>query len=196
MRHLTLPLIVALTIVLGSFTPAANAEDPHAPRRPPPSPGTGAFDGHRVVARLSGFQEVPAISTTGFGTFKATWTDPITDPPSINFELKYEALEGGTPTAAHIHFGQYSVNGGISVFLCGGSKPACPAGPATVTGSFAAADVVGPTGQGIAAGELRELVKAIRAGVAYVNVHTPTYPSGEIRGQIRRLDDHRGSDDD
>jgi hypothetical protein len=44
---------------------------------------------------------------------------------------------------------------------------------------------VGPTGQGIAAGEFAELVRAIKAGRTYVNVHTTKYPGGEIRGQIR-----------
>jgi hypothetical protein len=70
------------------------------------------------------------------------------------------------------------------VFLCGGGgKPACPAS-GTVTGTLVAADVVGPTGQGIAAGEFAELVSAIRAGATYVNVHTSTFPGGEIRAQL------------
>ena len=30
-----------------------------------------------------------------------------------------------------------------------------------------------------------ELVRAIRAGVAYVNVHSSVFPGGEIRGQTR-----------
>jgi len=44
--------------------------------------------------------------------------------------------------------------------------------------------VVGPAGQGIAPGELDEFIRAIRAGVTYVNVHSTKFPSGEIRGQI------------
>ena len=45
--------------------------------------------------------------------------------------------------------------------------------------------MIGPSGQGIAAGQFAELVAAIRAGAVYANVHTPTYPNGEIRGQPR-----------
>ena len=54
----------------------------------------------------------------------------------------------------------------------------------TITGTIRPPDVVGPAGQGIAAGEFGELVRAIRAGVTYANVHTAPFPAGEIRGQI------------
>ena len=43
--------------------------------------------------------------------------------------------------------------------------------------------------QQLAAGELNEVIRAIRAGVAYANVHTTLSTSGEIRGQIRTDDD-------
>jgi len=101
----------------------------------------------------------------------------------------------GTVTQAHIHLGQKSVNGGISVFLCSNlpapppGTPACPPAPATVTATIEPSDVIGPAGQGIAAGELNELLRAMRAGVTCANVHTTLFPGGEIRGQVRTLDD-------
>ena len=61
---------------------------------------------------------------------------------------------------------------------------ACPPSPATVTGTIRPADVIGPAGQGITAGQFAELVAAIRAGATYVNVHSSTYPGGEIRAQL------------
>lgn len=66
----------------------------------------------------------------------------------------------------------------------GGDKPPCPPTAGMVTGVIDPADVIGPTAQGIAPGEFDELVRAIRAGTAYVNVHTNKHPGGEIRGQI------------
>jgi hypothetical protein len=53
-----------------------------------------------------------------------------------------------------------------------------------VTGTLRPADVIGPAGQGITAGQFEELVRAIRAGATYVNVHSSLYPGGEIRGQL------------
>ena len=98
---------------------------------------------------------------------------------------------------AHIHFGQEAVNGGISAFLCSnlGNGPAgtqpCPPPPARVTGTISAADVVGPDGQGSPPASSSELVRALRAGVAYANVHSDQYKGGEIRGQIEDDRGHR-----
>lgn len=149
-----------------------------------------------VRAGLVGLQEVPAISTVASGTFKA---DVDLDAGTITWTLRYSALEGNV-TQAHVHFGQHSVNGGISYFLCSNlanpppGTQACPAGPAEVTGVITAAEVIGPgpvagppaaPGQGIEPGALAEIAAAMRAGVTYANVHTSKWPGGEIRGQLR-----------
>jgi hypothetical protein len=155
-----------------------------------------AGDRGKIKTRLSGFQEVPAISTDGSGSFRASLNSAGTE---LRYELRYAGLEGGNPTQAHIHVAQKSVNGGIVVWLCGSTTnpgpagtQACPASPSgTVTGRITAADVVGPippANQGIAAGEFDEVVRALRKGVAYANVHTPTFAAGEIRGQIDQKD--------
>ena len=46
--------------------------------------------------------------------------------------------------------------------------------------------MTGPAGQGIAPGEYEELLRAIRAGATYANVHSTKYPGGEIRAQLDR----------
>jgi hypothetical protein len=38
---------------------------------------------------------------------------------------------------------------------------------------------------GLEAGNLAELIHAIRAGATYANVHSTLRPGGEVRGQIR-----------
>ena len=139
--------------------------------------------GRQMKADLSGADEVPSVSSTGTGELTARISN---DASTIDYTLTYENLEGITTSAAHIHLGQFSVNGGVSAFLCGGGgKPACPATAGSVSGTIIAADVIGPAGQGIAAGELDELIAAMRSGITYVNVHTDKHPGGEIRGQIK-----------
>ena len=135
---------------------------------------------------MTGYQESVqppgSISSTGTGEFIAEIDD---DAQVITFELTYSGLEGGAVTQAHIHFGARGTTGGISAFLCGGGTKPAPCPPAgTVTGTITPADVQGPTLQGIEPGSFEELVRAMRSGVTYVNVHTNRWLSGEIRGQI------------
>lgn len=142
---------------------------------------------------LTGYEEVPSVSTTATGDFEARISR---DGSRIDWELSYDDLEGAVQQA-HIHFGQKGVNGGISVFLCTnlGNGPAgmqaCPPPPAKISGTIFAADVspnipatAAARTQGINTGEIGELIKAIRAGATYVNVHSTTWPGGEIRSQI------------
>ena len=144
-------------------------------------PRASMADEGRIRATLQGFSEVPAISTTGMGRFEARLSQ---DGAAIDYELTYTGLES-TAIASHIHIGQKGVAGGVMAFLCGGGgKPACPP-EGTVTGTITAADVIGPTAQGIEPGEFAEMLRAIDAGVTYVNVHTTNHPGGEIRGQVK-----------
>jgi hypothetical protein len=150
-------------------------------------PTDAAAAGRHVRAQLSGFEEVPALSTAGHGVFEAMLSN---DGEEMEFELRYDALEGQV-LQSHLHLGQPGVNGGISIFLCSNlgngpaGTPACPAPPATVSGTLSAAGVLGPVGQGIAPGEWEEVRRAIREGAVYVNVHSDLFPGGEIRGQLR-----------
>jgi hypothetical protein len=146
----------------------------------------------RLRADLRGFNEAPStLSTTGRGSFSATLSK---DETEIEYRLDYRDLEG-TVTMSHIHLGARHQAGGIAIWLCGTAALPGPAGTPLcgdpggdgpeATGTLRAEGVVGPAGQGIAAGEFAELVKAIKAGVTYVNVHSSLYGSGEIRGQIK-----------
>ena len=139
----------------------------------------------RLKARLTGYQEVPSLSTSarGLAEFKVKGD-------TIEYKLTYRGLDSGV-LFAHIHFGQRHVNGGVSVFLCSNTPvpittPECPDTGGTVSGVLSAADVIGPAEQAIEPGEFAELVRAINRGATYANVHSNAFGAGEIRGQIER----------
>jgi hypothetical protein len=143
-------------------------------------------EGRRFGARLVSYEEVPALSNAAEGTFNMLIDS--TDS-SFDFELTYSGISGTGATQSHIHLGQKGVNGGVTVFFCTNlnngpaGTPPCPAN-GTVTGTITAANVIGPGGQGISAGEFAEVLKAIRAGAVYANVHSVLFGGGEIRGQL------------
>jgi CHRD domain len=140
-------------------------------------------------AELSGYSETPALNSTGSGHVTLTIAHD-----AIGFSLSYAGLSGN-PAAAHVHVGQPGVAGGVSFFFCGGGgKPACPAATSgTLTGTVTAADIVGPTAQGFAAGDFDSVVAAIQNGVTYANMHTAKFPAGEIRGDLAPADKkHKG----
>jgi hypothetical protein len=192
------PRTVAATLaaVIVGFSAAATADE-----------GRDKNDGNRFSARLSGYNEVHfiaaptpalrgAISTQARGSFRAVIDDRA---EMIHYELSFEGLESDV-TQSHIHFGQRNTVGAIVVWLCQTAGTPAPAAVAaatpqcggpranTVTGTITPAQVLTATGQGIDAGEFDEVVRAIRAGRVYANVHSTTFGPGEIRGQLKRGD--------
>lgn len=142
-----------------------------------------------LKATLSGFNEIPStLSSPAKGSFRGRISR---DGERIDWKLEYRDVPSGV-LQAHIHFGDHHTNGGVSIFLCSnlGNGPmgtaTCPTHSGRVTGT-ATADLMGTgtTAQGLAPGEFDELIRAIRAGRTYVNVHSSQYTGGEIRGQIK-----------
>jgi hypothetical protein len=166
------------------------------------------------ATKLSSFNEVHfiagppaalrgAISSAARGSFKAT-LDKTTN--IVGYELNYEGLESDI-TQSHIHFGQHSTVGGIVIWLCqttgtpapaavAASTPFCPgARDGKVQGTISASQVLAQSAQGIEAGQFDEILRALRAGATYANVHTTTFTPGEIRGQIRKIEGREREDD-
>jgi hypothetical protein len=151
----------------------------------PPSVALADHFQRSFTARLNGFHEVPSVFTGGQGTLRLKF-----QADRVDFILRYAGLSLA-PAVAHLHFGEPHVNGGVFVFLCGGGgQPACPATTSgAVQGSFTAANILAPAvggvPQGLPAGNLDAAKRAILAGAAYANMHTPPdWPGGEIRGQV------------
>jgi hypothetical protein len=153
----------------------------------------------RLRTALKGFNEVPIVSTGATGRFRAEIVD-VAGGHEIDYELSFSGL-GGVVAQSHIHLAQKDVNGGIVLWLCQGTArapaavaantPECPQ-EGTVSGTLTAASVIPVATQQIGANELDEVIAAIRAGNAYVNVHSAPSPGGEIRGQVDADHDHGG----
>jgi hypothetical protein len=148
-----------------------------------------AHDRGMFKAKLAGFTEVPAVITDGNGRFEARISRT---EQKIEWTLHYEGTNTPNVLQAHIHVGQEFVAAGISAFLCTNLAPPagaplpqkCPPAPADISGTITPADVIGPLNQGIGPGQFDRLVRAMRSGLTYANVHTELSPAGEIRGQI------------
>jgi len=115
----------------------------------------------KMKATLDGKSEVPPNASTGAGTADIDY-DAATK--KLSWKLTYSGLSGPA-TAAHFHGpGEPGKNAGVAVAIPNaGSSPA--EGSATLTDAQAA---------------------DLTAGKYYVNVHTPTNPGGEIRGQVTK----------
>lgn len=142
----------------------------------------------RLEARLKSHQEVPAVASAASGRFKAS-VDKASG--TLAYDLSFGGLRGDV-LMAHIHIGQRSVNGGVMIWLCQTaarpspvpSTPQCPPS-GTVSGVVSSADVQAVAAQGVDANNFAQVLDAVRAGVAYVNVHSARFPGGEIRGQLK-----------
>lgn len=173
-RHVKRPWFLGLGLLVLSATISVAAET----------------EATQLQAKLDGIQEVNGPSTVitdGTGTFTAT----IDNDSTVTYTLTYNNLSSAVQQA-HIHIGATKINGGVSIFLCSNlaapaGTPACPddaTHSGTVSRTVSAADVIGPANQGVPAGDMRNVVRAIVSHVTYANVHTANHPGGEIRGQI------------
>ncbi|SFQ23682.1 CHRD domain-containing protein [Hymenobacter arizonensis] len=110
-----------------------------------------------LVATVNGGQQVPANASTATGTFAGTYS-------SANKQLVYTVTyQGLTPTIAHIHTGAPGESGSVAVPFQNLASPIT--GTVTLTA---------------------EQANNLLSNRMYVNIHTSAFPSGEIRGDIKK----------
>ncbi|MEX2461920.1 MAG: CHRD domain-containing protein [Paenibacillaceae bacterium] len=128
-------------------------------------------------AFLSGRNEVPAVRTiaTGNAVFQLS-----ANGTQLRFRLVVNNIS--RVTQAHIHLGRRGQNGPVVAFLFGPTKFGISVRRGVVRGVLNNRDLVGP----LKGKTLLDLIREIKRGNTYVNVHTVQHPDGEIRGQISK----------
>lgn len=127
--------------------------------------GSAQKDTFKLVANLKVRSEVPKPTGTrpgATGAFTGTAVELANDNARLSWRLTYSKLSGPA-VAAHIHTGKVGRAGNVMVALCGPCRNG-KKGAVTIT---------------------HAQLNTIRAGRAYVNIHTPKNPAGEIRGQVK-----------
>jgi hypothetical protein len=158
--------------------------------------------GQEYSSRLDGFNELGGLSdqtgansgailTKGRGELKLH-LDKYNQ--TATYELTYSDLTS-TALMAHIHFGKVHVPGDIMIWLCQtttnpgpAGTPVCPEPGGTVTGTITASSVQGIPSQNVTAGDFDAFVAALESNTAYSNVHSANFPTGELRGQVQRIE--------
>jgi hypothetical protein len=109
-----------------------------------------------VTATLSGSAEVPANPSASTGNVSGTFNE---ETKMLMLNITYT---GFTPVAWHIHKAAAGTNGGV-IFNMG----------TTFSTPFMFMQTLDATQE-----------SDLKAGLYYVNLHSATYPNGEIRGQL------------
>lgn len=122
----------------------------------------------KVTVQLSGAQEVPAVTTTGHGTAEISYDPTI---KIITYSITW-MLGNSTATTSNMHFhgsetGSDLVSSGVVIGITGFSTTSS----GTLNGSTIA---------------LTDIQAAqLLSGKWYVNIHSSTVGSGELRGNIK-----------
>jgi hypothetical protein len=131
-------------------------------------------------ASLAGANEVPPVSSDGTGLATFSLNDSQT---ALDYTLITYGLED--TVQAHIHLGPAGENGDVVVFLFGPEATGVTRDGILAQGTITEADLMPMPN--VFDGTMVTLIDHLRAGTAYVNVHTLANPGGEIRGQVEGL---------
>ena len=150
-------VLVLSAAVVAIGVAACDDDDPVAPKV---ETYTAALNGANEVAPPA----LVATNATGTATITVNGNVLSYTLTTTGFAAGTTAPAGGTSLPAHIHEGAAGVNGGILANLTSSLN-------ASATGTVTVSD---------------DVLAKMRAGNAYVNVHTNNRTAGEIRGQLVR----------
>ena len=128
-----------------------------------------------AMATLGGGEEVPGLLSGAVAQADLTID---TESRTIAVVLRVFNIPTGT-TAGHIHVGSKGVAGPVVVDF-----PIPPGRTGDLTLSFTVGAAQLRPNPAIGINTIDDVIQAIAGGGAYVNIHTATYPAGEIRGQL------------
>jgi len=150
-------------------TATATASATPIPNVPTPPPGPLQPTDRLITALdMSGTNEVPPVTTTAIGNFRATLTGST---------LCYTfGAEGVGLTMAHIYHGAAGTNGDPVVQLF---MDVSGVNEIMTSGCISAVNIGGSL-----AGDWAGFMQALDSGDLYVQVRSLTHPAGEIRGQL------------
>jgi hypothetical protein len=125
-----------------------------------------------LVSYMTGANEVPPTNSPGTGISVVSLSDDMT---SIDYYVAFENLVSNA-TVSHIHVGSTTEAGPIILNFHG--IPSHTSG--TFGGTLTPNDFM--PGGGLAT--YRDAIHALLTGGEYTNLHSGTFPAGEIRGQL------------
>lgn len=138
--------------------------------------------GDEFQSVMTGREEVPPVSTSA----SALANFVLNPNGTLSYELRATAPIQDV-TQAHIHLGGRGQNGPVVLFLFGfvSGGQDFQAGDLISSGTVSDANVIARPGF---TPTIANLVNRMRQGRTYANLHTTSFPGGEVRGQITVTD--------
>ncbi len=146
---------------------------------------SGAQAATTFTTTLLGSNEVPPVVTSGFGTGQLILAD---DMNSFDVLIEFSDLTANA-VAGHVHCcSSADMNSAVAI---GFTVPNATSG--TISGSYdlTLASTYNPSfftaSGGTVEGARSAFLTGLDGGLAYFNVHSAQFPSGEIRGQLSAI---------
>ena len=134
-------------------------------------------DQEKYVAQLSASNEVPTNPSTAIGRVVFLVNR---DASGAEYSVEVDGLSAGIQ-GGHFHRGASGVNGPVILSFFFNSSGAATN---SVTPGTTDLEINKAIGRTVTKEQLDVILADLRAGNLYANVHTPTRPGGEVRGQM------------